>query len=83
MDNSHSKRPIKRIKCEFMRTITLRATNGVTKTIKDLLNTVEFDGADKGQCLVGPLAQRVNIPLTYKLTSTGIHPSTTGQLIRC
>jgi len=83
LDNTRSKREIKRVRCEFKRTITLRATNGISKTIKETLNTVEFEGARKGQGYLGPLAKKIGLPLRYKSTLTGIHPSTAGQLIRC
>ena len=42
LDNTKSKREIKRVKCEFKRTITLRSTNGISKVIKETLNTVEL-----------------------------------------
>lgn len=48
IDNSKSKRGLNRVKCEFIRTITLWATNGIMKTIKTTLNTVEFQGCKKG-----------------------------------
>lgn len=83
LDNTRSQKDIKRVKCEFKRTITLKSTNGISKTIKETLNTVEFEGARKGQGYIGPLAKKVNLPLRYKSTLAGIHPSTTGFLIRC
>jgi hypothetical protein len=33
--------------------------------------------------LVGPLAQKIVLPLKYKNTKIGVLPSTTGHLVRC
>lgn len=51
--------------------------------MKETISTVEFQGARKGMSLIGPLAQKIHLPLSYKKTSVGIHPSTTGNFVKC
>lgn len=78
-----SKRDISRVKCEFVKTVTLKATNGVYKVIREIINTVEFKGVKKGNGYLGPMAEKLFLPLRYKNTAVGIHPSTTGNLVKC
>jgi hypothetical protein len=33
--------------------------------------------------IIGPLAQKISLPLKYKNTKIGVLPSTTGYLVRC
>lgn len=33
--------------------------------------------------IIGPLAQKISLPLKYKNTKIGVLPSTTGHLVRC
>lgn len=56
VDNIKSKRDLTRIKCEFVKTVTLKAANGVYKVIKEIINTVEFKGVKKGSGYLGPMA---------------------------
>ena len=51
-----SKRDITRVKCEFVKTLTLKSTNGIFKVIKEVINTVEFIGAKKGTGYIGQMA---------------------------
>ena len=56
VDNMKSKRDITRVKCEFVKTLTLKSTNGIFKVIKEVINTVEFIGAKKGTGYIGQMA---------------------------
>jgi hypothetical protein len=82
-DNTKCGMAISRIKCQFMKEVTLTASNGNTRVFTELLNTVFFPGVGANRSYFGENAKRQILKLIHRDSQRSVTPSTNGHFVRC
>lgn len=82
-DNTKCGMPISRIKCQFVKEVTLTAENGTSRVFTELLNTVFFPGIRAYGSYFGEHAERQTLKLIHQDSQRAVTPSTNGHYVRC